>query len=135
MTLEEFAQRNGVRFAVLFGSQADGAAGEKSDYDVALLFRDPETHGEKYGDALSAISKHLDVPPERVDIANLGTDNILLRYEVTRGGKLLFGDPGDYLQYQNFAYRDYLDARPLFDLERLLIDRRQDHFRNLLAVR
>ncbi len=107
MTLEEFTKTHGVRFVILFGSQTEGAANEKSDYDVALLFRNPEKFSEKYTETLFAVSEHLGVPPEQVDLANLGADNILLRYEITRGGRLLFGDPDDYLQYQNFAYRDY----------------------------
>ncbi len=133
MTLEEFGKQEGLRFVILFGSRAEGKAGEKSDYDVAVLFRDPEKFMRKYTETLFAVSEQLRVPAECVDLSNLGTGNILLRYEATRAGILIYGDPEEYLNYQCFAYREYIDAGSLFELERTLIDKRQEYLRQLVS--
>lgn len=134
MKLKAYAKKHGIRFVVLYGSHAKGTARKQSDYDVAVLFNRPEKFHEQYRELLSVISAAQNVPMERLDLANLGTDNILFRYEITRGGKLLYGDAADFAQYQGFAFREYMDASSLFALEQNLVERRQEHFRRTLAA-
>ncbi len=118
---------------VLFGSQAVGRAKKNSDYDVGVLFFEPSDFRKHYLDLLPIISDTIRVPEERIDLANLGSDNILLRYQITRKGKLLSGDPADFAQYRGFAFREYLDATPLFAVEQTLIDRRQQYLKQALS--
>lgn len=124
--LEEFARELGVRFVVLYGSYAVGDHKEKSDVDVAVLF-DPESipaSFDKYSKCLEMLGKIFSLPSP-IDFVVLNNANILLRYEITSKGKLLYGDEDDYEQYKAFAFRDYFDAKELFSLEELLINRRQ----------
>lgn len=136
--LNNFCRENGIKFVVLFGSRAKEARGEKvsiredSDFDIAVM-----TSAEKnimnsidnYNSILFGLLKILDIPDFKMDLTNLNNANILLRYEVTATGKLLYGDATEYEELKAFAFRDYVDARPLFDLEDLLVSRRQ----NLIA--
>lgn len=62
---------------------------------------------------------------DKIDLTDLDKVNILLRYDVTSGGKLLYGDENNYAQYRAFAFREYIDAKPLFRLEDYLINKRQ----------
>ena len=134
MSLNDFSEKEGVRFVVLFGSHAKGTEHDTSDYDVAVLFRTPEKFAKKYTELLFSLSEHLGLPAERIDLTNLGADNILLRYEITRDGRLLYGERADFVQYQGFAFREFVDAKNLFELERTLIDRRQEHFKYVLKT-
>jgi len=78
-----------------------------------------------YSQFLDGLSTILQIAYEKIDLTDLDNANILLRYEVTCRGKLLYGDELEYLELKSFAYRDYIDAKRLFDLERDLIGKRQ----------
>ena len=51
-------------------------------------------------------------------------ENRCLRYEVTSRGNLLYGNELEYLELKSFAFRDYVDARGLFNLEKIMIGKR-----------
>lgn len=126
--LEKYAEEKGIRLIVLFGSQAAGTARDDSDFDVAVLLRKGKNFSgdfDLYSNLLGVLSKILDIGTEKLDLTDLAKANILLRHEIVSGGSLLFGDEDDYAQYRAFAFRDYIDAKPLFELEDLLIRKRQ----------
>ena len=125
--LANLAKKHDIRFIVLFGSHAQNATRPESDVDIALFFdRDKNVLAEfeMFSDVLNGLSEALGVPSEKLDLLTLNKANILLRYEITAGGKLLYGNADLYEQYQAFAFRDYIDAKPLFDLEDVLIRKR-----------
>ena len=128
--LKKFAQDNGIKCIVLFGSRAMNgrvAIRMDSDFDIAVLTM-PEKNiknFDDYGSVLSGLAKILGIPDHQIDLTNLNEANILLRYEITSKGKLLYGDADEYENYKGFAFRDYIDAKPLFDLENSLIHKRQ----------
>lgn len=126
--LEKYAKEKGIKFVVLFGSQANGSPKKESDFDAAVFLKNEKDFFgdfDLYSDLLDNLSKILDINMDKLDLTDLAKANILLRYEITSKGKLLFGDEDDYAQYRTFAFRDYIDAKPLFDLEDLLIRKRQ----------
>lgn len=128
--LAEFASQNNIRFIVLFGSQAqprtiprDGA-----DFDIAVSVQGRKSFMSDFGlysQLLDGLSTILEIPYEKIDLSDLDNANILLRYEITLRGKLLYGNELDYLELKSFAFRDYIDAGKLNDLETLLISKRQ----------
>ena len=65
------------------------------------------------------------IPYEMIDIADLDKTNVLLRYEITFRGQLLFGDELDYLELKSAAFREYIDEKGLRELETCLINKRQ----------
>lgn len=126
--LAEYAKQKDIKFIVLFGSQSVGAAGEQSDFDVAVFLKNEKDFFgdfDLYSDLLDNLSKILDINMDKLDLTDLAKANILLRYEITSKGELIFGNEDSYADYRAFAFRDYIDAKPLFDLEDLLIKKRQ----------
>ena len=140
--LNKFCIENGIKFVVLFGSRAKEARGEKvliredSDFDVAVLTSDGKNIRDgmdSYNNIMFGLSEIFNIPDFKMDLTNLNNANILLRYEITSQGKLLYGDTTEYEELKAFAFRDYIDARPLFDLEDFLIQKRQNLIAKALA--
>lgn len=133
--LEKYAKAKSIKFIVLFGSQTNGSLKKRSDFDVAVFLKNRKDFFDNfdlYSDLLDNLSKILDIDMDKLDLTDLANANILLRYEITSKGKLLFGDEDDYAQYRTFAFRDYLDAQSLFELEDLLIKKRHQLLRQAI---
>lgn len=121
--MNKLARETGIRFIVLFGSQTKERK-EGSDFDIAVSTL-KELDADNYTKILSGLAEALNVPDSKIDLANLNKANILLRYEITSQGVLLYGDETEYEELKAFAFRDYVDAESLFKLEELLIHKRQ----------
>src|SRR3989338_3957538 len=135
--LSNLASEQGIRFVILHGSHATNSAREDSDVDIALYLEPErlESFGYRtYTATLEGVAKALGVSADRVDLVTLNTANILLRYEITSKGKLLCGDEDAYAQYCAFAFRDYIDAKPIFDLESAMIEKRHALIQNHVAA-
>ncbi|MDO8555153.1 MAG: nucleotidyltransferase domain-containing protein [bacterium] len=127
--LAEYAEEKAIKFIVLFGSRAFSAETKESDYDVAIFLKHDKDFFADFGlysDMLDYLSKILQIGMNELDLTDMAKANILLRYEITSKGKLLYGNKDEYAEFQAFAFRDYIDAKPLFDLEGLLIKKRQE---------
>ena len=126
--LEKYAKEKGIKFVVLFGSQTNGSPKKESDFDVAVFLKNEKdffSSFDLYSDLLNNLSEILGINAEKLDLTDLAKANILLRYEITSKGELIFGNEDSYADYRAFAFRDYIDAKPLFDLEDMLIKKRQ----------
>src|SRR3989338_6508143 len=124
-TIKDFAEKKDIEFIVLFGSQAKGNFTEDSDFDIAFLKKGGAklfSNVSEYASFVSEFTKYFKITSEKVDLVDLNQANILLRKEITENSKLLYGNSTDYEDYRSFAYRDFVDARPLFDLESDLIN-------------
>lgn len=129
--LSKIAQKYELKFVILHGSYATGKPREDSDLDIAILGRKPldfsvflKVHGEMadiFGDNTS----------RELDFKTLHRVDPFFRYEVVRTGKLLYGNPTEYEEFKAFAYRAYDDAKPLFELEEILVKKYQTHLNNL----
>jgi uncharacterized protein len=110
-------ERLGLGLVVLFGSRATGRARADSDLDLAVLgggLGTPEGFWRCYHE-LAPVFDGVEL-----DLVSLHDADPLLRYEVMRKGKLLFGDVDRFLEYRAFAFRDYVDSADLRELERTL---------------
>src|SRR3990170_1666492 len=126
--LAEFASQNSIRFIVLFGSQTQTISREGADFDIAVSVQGGKSFMSDfvlYSQLLDGLSSIFEIPYEKIDLSDLDNANILLRYEITLKGELLYGNELDYLELKSFAFRDYIDAGKLNDLETLLIGKRQ----------
>ena len=134
--IKDFAEKNNLELIVLFGSRAKGNFREESDFDIAFLKKGKQklfSDLSEYTDFMSEFTEHLEFSFEKMDLVDLSQANILLRKEITENGKLLYGNSIDYEDYKSFAYRDFIDARPLFDLESDLIHFKVNFLKKALA--
>ena len=134
--IEDFAEKNNIEFVVLFGSRAKGGFSKESDFDIAFLKKGQIklfSNLSEYAGFVSEFVKYLKISSEKMDLVDLSQANILLRKEITESGKLLYGNRTDYEDYRSFAYRDFMDARPLFNLESDLINFKINFLQKLLA--
>ena len=124
----KFAQKYGIKFIILFGSQVKETLKKESDFDVAISLNNGRSifdDSKLYSELLENFSHVFNAKEDKIDLTDLDKVNILLRYDVTSGGKLLYGDENNYAQYRAFAFREYIDAKPLFRLEDYLINKSQ----------
>jgi predicted nucleotidyltransferase len=133
--IEKYAFEKGIKFIILFGSQAVGDRHENSDFDIAVLTTREKNLSvlKNYSEILDFLSNTLDIPDYRIDLTNLNKANPFLKYEVVSSGKLLYGDEDEYADYRAGAFKDYIDSQPLFHLEKYLIKKRQNLLEELLA--
>ncbi len=133
--LKKEAPDLGIRLVILFGSQATGQAQAESDYDVAVLMargKEISQSFDQYSRVASLLAESLNIPLEKLDLTNLNDVNPLLQHYVFRDGQLLFGDQLLFHEEQAVAFREYHDAQRLFDLEKILIQKRQKRLNKML---
>lgn len=127
------AEQHGLALVILFGSAANGRERTGSDIDIAVLREDRVSLSTRqFFDVVGAFLETFGETFSRVDLVDLAEANILLRYEIATGGVLLAGDENTYGAYRRFAFRDYIDSRSLRDLEKTLINKRQEDLRAML---
>lgn len=129
-TLAKIAHTYDLRFVILHGSYATGQEREDSDLDIAVV---PRNHLEterflSLHHELSALFTSYEL-----DFKTLEKADPLFRFEVVKDGVLLYGDETDYEQYKAVSFRMYVDAKPLFELEKILIKKNQEHLKKHYA--
>lgn len=118
--LNNIAKKYDLELLLLFGSQIDKKLlHQESDFDVAYLSKKDLTLMEE--------SRLIcDLMPifrsEKVDLVNIKRANPLLMQQIFDNHKLLYClNPATYSLYQIYAMKRYIEARPLFDLNRQFI--------------
>ncbi len=129
--LNRFIEKSGISFVVLFGSRG---AREDSDIDIGVLMKKGMSinNMDSYSEILQGLSDALGVPDYKIDLTDMITEDILLRYEVMCKGEFLGGNDMAYEEMKAFSFREYHDAKSLFRLEDLLIRRKQEHIKEKL---
>ena len=129
--LEAVCREHDVRLLVLYGSRATNRPppGPKSDLDLAAWMPGTSAYA-CYRDLYPALSKVCE--GYTVDLAPLHSADPLFRYEVMREGRRLFGSVDDFLEYQAYAYRDYVDSADLRALEDVLFRKKMARIREAL---
>lgn len=117
MTIEELTSRLGralqalsqVRLAFLFGSTVSKGPDSANDIDVAVAFTRPLTLLEQ-----GTIATQLEQVTEReIDLVDLDATSTLLRWEVARGGVVLFArDHADLVEFRARVPLEYFDLEP-----------------------
>lgn len=125
--IEALAEKHKIKFIVLFGSRVKGTPREDSDFDVAVYMDNFHEMG-KYSDVLAGLANVFGVFEDKIDLTDLKNANPLLRYEITSKGKLVLGNELEYLQLEAFAFRDYIGAKSLMELEYSLAKKKQKLF-------
>jgi len=113
---KEIAEKYDLAFLAVFGSQATGKTHPQSDIDIAFSRDVPTSLKEEVALAfdLSQIVKR-----EDIDLVNLSAAPPLLLHCVSREGVVLFErEPGLFAEFQMYAFKRYIEAKPLFRLQR-----------------
>ena len=131
--IEEIGKKYGLKLLLLHGSVARGQARSGSDLDIAFLPHRPlafsqelELHGELaeiFGDSRS----------QELDVKSLRRADPLFLYEVAKHSQLLYGDPTAYHEFRAYAFMNFFDSRDLFNLEKVLIRKFQQHLNTAYA--
>jgi len=100
-----------VLLAYLFGSRAQGGGSPLSDYDVAVLLKDPSLRG--IGRVLFEITEALGVNEDQVDILDLSKAPISLKVKVLKEGIMIL-DRG----YEGVLVREVNERFPELALQR-----------------
>ena len=111
----------GVAAVYLFGSRAEGVAGKLSDFDVAVLFRDPSTAradtNELYNKLYDIFSDAFDMSGfKNIDIVFLERAPLELQFDVVRHGKILCEISRDIrADFEHRTAMLYFDFKPLLE--------------------
>lgn len=120
MDLESFARKHGIGLVILFGSQASGRAHSQSDVDVAVVADRPLTLDDR--SALAALlAERFGFAEDTIDLVEFRDAPPLVQFQITEHGKLLWGNPADFLRLRVLAWRRYLDTAKLRKLREQLL--------------
>jgi len=121
--LNQLGRKYGLRFVILHGSHATGRARVESDIDIAVLPKKnlPPRRFLSLCNELGRVFTSFSI-----DCKSLARTESLFRYQVVTNGRLLYGDHTAYEEYRAYARRTYDDARPLRELESILIRKAQN---------
>lgn len=98
---------------VLHGSHATGkVVSPEPDVDIAIYRRG----GISFDEHLNVIGKFMEIFGNNTDLKTLHKKDPLFLHLVMRDSILLYGELLFYNQFKAYAYRRYIDAKPLFRL-------------------
>lgn len=119
----KIAREFGLSLVLLFGSRVKGITGFDSDFDIAYQAARALTGNEKIN--LNCV--FMDVfHSDKIDMVDIAQANPLLKYEIFKNSQLLFGQEFDYQTLKTRAFRCYVDAQPLFQLQDALLKKRHN---------
>lgn len=111
--VKEIAQKYGLFFVALFGSQATGKTHQKSDIDIAYLSENDlnlEQESNLIFD-LSAIFRN-----DNIDLLNLKNAKPLLYYGVFKNCRVIFEKtPLMFQALRAYAFKKYVETKPLYE--------------------
>lgn len=120
--IAKIAKKYSLKLLLLFGSQANGKSRPDSDFDIAYIAKKKLSMDEKI-DLNNEFISFFNC--DKIDLTDLKEADALLIYEISQNCKLLFGDDEEFANFKIFAFKNYIDHIPLFELEEKLVKKRQ----------
>ncbi len=115
--LKRLGQKYQLNFVVLFGSRADGTARDSSDFDIAYSSRRDIDYGEE-GFLLLDLARAIKMKPTQIDLVNIKHASPLLKKQIADQGQLLAEfTPDSFDNFQIYAFKIYVEAKPLFKMQ------------------
>lgn len=118
--VNDIAQRYGLKLLIYFGSYQTESYRTDSDIDIAYLAGKLLTTEERLGLHKDLMIAHR---KSEIDLVDLQTAEPMLRYEIARGGKVLFEEEdGLFDRYALFYIKRIYELRPIIkDRMRMLM--------------
>ena len=121
--IAQIAEQNQVRLLTMFGSQVTGQTHADSDLDIGVLFNDNPTSYQPLL-SLQADLKEI-LPNNNLDVRYLHDTSPYFFLNAVYKGQLLYGDNHDYAKLCGQAFKEYIDTKPLRQLQETLIEKKQ----------
>lgn len=107
-------KKNGVKAAYLFGSRAKGTAGDNSDVDIAVLFRETPEDPLALKQTTRLSLELYKFIPDRIDVVSLHGAPLLLKYEVVAHGQPIYCEnDGERINLEVSILQQYIDDEPV----------------------
>lgn len=113
--VEEINKKYKIKFAYIFGSQANGKAVENSDIDIAIYFEEKTSPMEDVFIRGDIIEEGKAFFKKDVDIISLENASPLLKYEVIHDG-IVIKDNDEIGDFESLALREYFDFKYYSDI-------------------
>jgi predicted nucleotidyltransferase len=113
--IKQFAEKHGLTMVVLFGSQARNETHQGSDTDIAVFGRQKSVR--EISQMQIEFSEMFQI--KDVELVDLSGRTPLFLKQVSDDGKVLYEQkPGIFDEFQIYAFKRYVEAKPLFALRR-----------------
>jgi uncharacterized protein len=111
--LKNLTKKYDIKLIILFGSFANNTNKIGSDFDIAILGNSIKI--AKYdADLIKHLTKILE---KDIDLSIINNSDPLLKFEIARGGILIYGSKKDFIVFKTRASLEYMDNKKFFDLE------------------
>ena len=112
--LKKIVEKFKLKGILLFGSQVTERTHPDSDIDIAVL----NTKNLSLNDRLDLFNELSELFPGKLDLTPLLEASPLLKMEVAKNSKLLFGEKTDYHNFLVNSAMAFLDFEPYFKLRK-----------------
>jgi len=110
--LEKIVKKLDISLIILFGSQATKKMGQKSDFDIAV-FSHKSMDIKARSQFLGVLAEKFNLDEDRIDFVEISSASPLLQFQISSQGKLLWGNPLDFVRFKVLAWKRYLDTAKL----------------------
>ena len=111
---KEIFKKHNVKLAYLFGSQAKGNAAKTSDFDIAVLFKEPPTDPLALRETMDLSSALYEYFPTKIDIVSLHYAPLVLKYEVVAHSRVLYCEnENERIDFEVAVTKEYIDEEPI----------------------
>ena len=113
---EEIIKKYDVKLVVFFGSQVTGYTHPESDIDIGVVFgAAPKDMLKSYAGIEDALRPRFK-KKARIQIVDLETTPLSLRFKAIENGKLLYAESAKYfVSYREKSALEYFDFKPVED--------------------
>lgn len=120
--IDKIGREHHLDLVVLHGSQATGKIITKNpDVDIAVYRKG----GIPFKEHINLIGEFMGIFGNEVDLKTLHHKNPLFLFEVMRDAQLLYGNESFFNKFFIYAYKNFQDARPLYQNLAVIQKKRQ----------
>ena len=99
-----------VKLAYLFGSRVKGSSVKKSDFDIAILFKEKNNSLDFFDETIYLKDALIKYFPNEINIVALNDADSLLKYEVISHNILLYSDDQKFrIDFEVLSVKEYID--------------------------